>query len=69
MVSRMYYTRLGGKTDGPFSAKKLRQLASAGRLQPDDRLRTDGNAKSVRAGTIEGLFPHSSSGGFSPATD
>jgi len=69
MVSRMYYTRVGGKTNGPFSPRKLRQLASAGQLLPNDWLRMDGNAKSVRAGNIEGLFPPSSSDKFSPAMD
>ncbi len=61
MLSQWYYTRVGGKTDGPFSARKLRQLASTGRLRPDDRLRMDGNSKSVRAGNIAGLFPASAS--------
>lgn len=66
MLSQWYYTRVGGKTDGPFSARKLRQLASSGQLRPDDRLRMDGHAKSVRAGNIAGLFPTSASGAASP---
>ena len=55
VASRSYYTRVGGKTNGPYSVRQLRQLASAGRLTPDDSLRMDGNARSVRAVNIEGL--------------
>jgi len=58
MVPQRYYTRVGGKTDGPFSARKLKQLVSSGQLLPNDRVRADGNPKSVSAGSIEGLFPH-----------
>jgi hypothetical protein len=57
MLSRWYYTRADGQTDGPVSARRLRQMASAGRLHPGDRLRMDGKAKTVLAGDIEGLFP------------
>jgi len=57
MVSQRYYTRVAGKTHGPFSTRKLRQMASAGQLLPNDRVRSDGNSKSVSAGSIAGLFP------------
>lgn len=69
MVSQSYYTRVGGKTNGPFSLRRLRQMASVGKLHPNDMLRMDGNAKSVKAENIEGLFSPSSSHSFSPATD
>jgi hypothetical protein len=69
VLSQWYYTRVGGKTNGPYSVRKLRQLASAGQLRPDDRLRMDGNAKSVRAGNIDGLFSPSAPDAFTPATD
>lgn len=68
MASQWYYKRVGGKTSGPFSGIRLRQLASSGQLRPNDSLRMDGNKKTVRAGDIEGVFPHSSPDTVSPAT-
>ena len=67
MVSQWYYLRVGGNPNGPFSARKIRQLASAGQLLPDDRLCLDGNPKVVRAGNIEGLSPPTSPATVSPA--
>jgi hypothetical protein len=66
MVSQWYYTQVGGKTNGPFTTRKLRQLASTGQMLPNDKLRLDGHSKFVRAGNMAGLFPPSSSDPVSP---
>ena len=69
MLSQSYYTRIGGKTYVPLSPRRLRRLVLAGLLLPNDRLHTDGDAKTVRAGDIEGLSSPSSAVTDGPPTD
>ncbi|HEX6986331.1 MAG TPA: DUF4339 domain-containing protein [Planctomycetaceae bacterium] len=54
-MAQQWYAQLDGRTVGPFPAKKLRDLASAGTLTPETPIRTDDGAW-MRAARIKGLF-------------
>jgi hypothetical protein len=41
---------------GPFTAEKLKELASTGVLLPTDKVRRVGKDKMVTAGRVKGLF-------------
>ena len=45
------------KESGPFSPQQLKQLASSGKLKPEDLLRKEPGGKFQRANSIKGLFP------------
>jgi GYF domain 2/Bacterial protein of unknown function (DUF898) len=59
-----WYFMRGDQQGGPVPAARLKELATAGRLQPDDLVWKEGMAEWVPARTIKGLFP---AGNVSPA--
>ena len=59
-----YYAK-DGKQEGPVSAAQLRQLASAGKLDPTDMVFKIGTKDWVEASTVSGLF---AAGAAPPAT-
>lgn len=67
MAELWHYTSDGQPRD-PVSREELTQLASRGLLKPTDLVWTEGMSKWVRAGSIDGIFPASSTGTASAAT-
>lgn len=45
-----------GKEAGPFETMQLKQLASGGKIKPDDRIRREDQASWYRAESVKGLF-------------
>jgi hypothetical protein len=56
MADGWHYAR-DGKTFGPFTQARLRQLAAAGKLRPTDLFWKDGMKEWKRPDDIKGLFP------------
>jgi hypothetical protein len=53
-----FYKRDGKLMLGPFSAKKLKEMASTGQILPTDTVRRDGaGMMMVAARRVKGLFP------------
>ncbi len=65
MSAEWHITRQG-KQYGPFTEKKLQELASTERLSPDDLIWRQGMAQWVAAGSVLSLFPRraTASSGF-----
>lgn len=58
MTQHWYYQH--GKTrQGPVDSKTLRQLAADGTIQPTTLVQQVGSEKTIRAGSLKGLFPKS----------
>lgn len=51
-----FYAHVKGKVSGPFDATKLRALAAAGEISPDDQISKDGKTGWVAANDVRGLF-------------
>lgn len=56
-MSRQWFVRRGNREVGPMSAARLRELAAAGKIGPDDEVRRDDREQFVPASRIPGLFP------------
>ena len=56
MASRWFYTHDGQPRLGPFTAKKLKEMAASGQILPTDAVRREGKDKSVTANRVKGLF-------------
>jgi hypothetical protein len=56
MAAKWYYSRNGGKVAGPCSSLKLKTLAAAGHLAPDDLVAKNRVVRLVKASTVKGLF-------------
>ena len=56
MASMWFYKRDGKLMVGPFSAKKLKQMAASGQILPTDKVRKVGKDKTVTASRVKGLF-------------
>jgi hypothetical protein len=52
-----WYVVKSGREDGPLTWGELRDLAAAGRIGPDDRVRPDGSGEARRAADVPGLYP------------
>lgn len=63
-----YYAK-DGKQEGPVSAAQLRQLASAGKLEPTDMVFKIGSKDWVEAATVSGLFAAGRSAPAAPAPE
>jgi hypothetical protein len=63
MATEWFYTVNGQQAPTPATAAQLKQMATAGQLQPSDLVWQEGMANWAPASTIKGLF----SGGRSPA--
>ena len=57
MASRWFYKRKGRPAVGPFTVKKLKELASSGQVLPTDSVRREGATVMVPARGVKGLFP------------
>jgi hypothetical protein len=55
MASQYFYSR-GAKEFGPFSATRLRELASLGEILPTDSVWQEGTAQRVPAAKVKNLF-------------
>jgi hypothetical protein len=51
-----YFTRVGKQTQGPFTDKRLKQLAAMGQLLPTDKVHKLGMEKPLTARKVPGLF-------------
>jgi hypothetical protein len=56
MRAEWYYTS-GGQELGPVSGRELKEIASAGRIQPTDEVWREGMANWQSAASVKGLFP------------
>jgi hypothetical protein len=56
MAQSMWFYDHEGQVGGPVSVSELRQLASEGRLQPNDRVRKEDMERWVKARVVKGLF-------------
>ena len=57
MTQQQWFVVRGGKEEGPYTSQQLKQMASSGRLQPNDQVRR-ADVETVRqANAIKGLFP------------
>lgn len=56
-MSLSWYVQHNGKTVGPVSAAKLRQLAEAAKISPKTRIRPGEDGDWVNASRVKGLFP------------
>jgi len=52
-----YYCSREGQRFGPVPGEQLKQLASAGQLQPNDLIWKEGMANWIQAARVKGLFP------------
>lgn len=66
-MAHYFYTRNGEK-HGPFTAEEFKNLAAAGDLLPSDLVWKEGKPKWVKASTVKGLLPASSSTASSPVS-
>ncbi|MBS0458383.1 MAG: DUF4339 domain-containing protein [Proteobacteria bacterium] len=56
MDEQWFYSRQGNQT-GPVSMEKLRELAAAGQLSPDDMVWREGMPEWIAARTLSSVFP------------
>src|SRR6267154_965691 len=56
MMDPGYYYSREGQQFGPVPGEQLKQLAAAGKLQPDDLVWKEGMANWVQASRVKGLF-------------
>jgi len=65
LMAAIWYYKLIGETNGPFTANQLREKASAGEITPDAWVRKGQDGKWTNADRVSGLFNpvHSSSSG------
>jgi hypothetical protein len=59
MASEWFYTVNGQQSPTPASDAQLKQMATAGQIQPTDMIWKEGMPNWVAANTIKGLFPTS----------
>jgi len=57
MASKWFYKRDNQMMLGPFTAKKLKEMAASGQILPTDTVRRDGAEMMVTARRVKGLFP------------
>jgi hypothetical protein len=57
MASKWFHQRERQPMLGPFSAKKLKQMASSGQILPTDTVRREGAETMMAARRVKGLFP------------
>jgi hypothetical protein len=55
-MSQKWYMKRDGKTVGPIASAKMKQLAGAGRISPETRLKLGNDGGWVVASKVEGLF-------------
>lgn len=55
-MSDTFFLVRKSKRFGPYTFKKLQQLAAAGNIRPDDSVFEEGTRKTVVAGNIRGLL-------------
>jgi len=53
-----WYVQLRGVEEGPMTSRTLRDLAEAGKINPDTAIRKEGMTKTVPASKIKGLLKH-----------
>jgi hypothetical protein len=56
MSSHWYYSHGDGRSAGPVSTSRLKELATSGSLLPEDLIRKKGSSTWRRAGKARGLF-------------
>jgi hypothetical protein len=54
---QQWFVIRGGQQYGPFSPRRLRELAASGKIMPDDLLRRADMDRATPARRINGLFP------------
>jgi hypothetical protein len=57
MASRWFHKRDRQPMHGPFTAKKLKEMASSGQILPTDSVRREGTDTMITAQRVKGLFP------------
>ncbi len=65
MASECFVAR-GTAKDGPYTGAQLKELASQGRIGPNDTLRKEGMANWVSASLLKGLLPDAARGPHGP---
>lgn len=55
-VARKWFAEINGDAVGPLNNAALKQMASTGKLRPEDRVRQDGGDTWIAAASIRGLF-------------
>jgi predicted YcjX-like family ATPase len=65
-ISTTYFVKINDKKFGPFDAAKLKHLAGAGKVSPDDAVSRDGETSWVKASNVKGLFPEPSNNADAP---
>lgn len=55
-VARKWFAEINGDAVGPLNDAALKQMASTGKLRPEDRVRQDGGDTWIAAASIRGLF-------------
>jgi hypothetical protein len=56
-----YLIKSSDQISGPFTSKQLRELASSGKLSPDDQIREESDSKWRPASKFKGLFDNGGS--------
>src|SRR5262245_13803037 len=56
-MSAKWFYDCDGRTGGPVDEHQLRRLVQAGIIQAQHRIRRDGTAQWIPAGTVRSLFP------------
>ena len=56
-MAQEWYYLLDGEQRGPVSGGELKQLAAAGKLRPNDKVKKEGMPGWVAASQVKGLFP------------
>lgn len=57
MATKWFHKRDGQAIHGPFTAKKLKEMASSGQILPTDTVRRESAEKLIAASRVKGLFP------------
>jgi cyclophilin family peptidyl-prolyl cis-trans isomerase len=57
-MAQEWYYRENGQQHGPVTGAELKQLAAAGQLKPDDKVKREGKADWLLASQVKGLFPN-----------
>jgi hypothetical protein len=57
MASKWFHQRDRQPIHGPFTAKRLKEMAASGQILPTDMVRREGSDAMVTAQRVKGLFP------------
>ncbi|MBN9519448.1 DUF4339 domain-containing protein [bacterium] len=63
-MSSNWFVVRGGEERGPFSAQRLKEMATAGEIRPQDGVRREDMPSARPASSVKGLFPDA--GGIAP---